>query len=67
MQVNSTASYSPSYTTNYGEAQQAKSRAETKVTYKPSVEPNDPASSASQAKTGASFEQKVGQRLDAKA
>jgi len=35
MKINSTASYSPSYTANYAEAQSAQSKAGTKVIAKP--------------------------------
>lgn len=67
MQVNRTASYSPSYTANYGEAQQAKSKNATKVTYNPSAEPPPEASFAWQAKVNKQLAQKVGLRLNAKA
>jgi hypothetical protein len=63
MHVNSTASYSLSYTANYGAAEQARSKAATKVTYKqiPQV------SSTGQAKASSELVQKVGVRLNAKA
>lgn len=67
MQVNHTASYSPSYTANYGAAQQAESKAATKVVYKhePDETPKD--SFAWQAKVNSELVRKVGLRLDAKA
>lgn len=34
MKINSTASYAPSYTANYGDAQSAQSKAATKITVK---------------------------------
>lgn len=68
MQVNGTASYAPSYTSNFGAAQQAKSKAATKVAYQPSVDPIPKASFAWRAKEAtAEPEQKVGQRLNTKA
>ena len=67
MHVNSTASYSPSYTANYGAAEQAKSRAATKVTYKPSTEQIPQVNSTEQAKANSELVQKVGVRLNAKA
>lgn len=66
MQVNSTASYSPSYTANFGAAEQAKSKAATKVVYKPSVDPLAKAGSAEETST-AERAQKIGHRLNAKA
>lgn len=67
MQVNSTASYSPSYTANYGAAQQSKRLAATRVTHKPDGGEAPKASFASQAKANAELVQKVGLRLNAKA
>lgn len=67
MHVNSSSSYSPSYTTNYGAAEQAKSRAATKVTYKPSADQTSQASAAWQAKADTQLVQKVGLRLNIKA
>ncbi|MFT3870518.1 MAG: hypothetical protein QM715_18875 [Nibricoccus sp.] len=66
MQVNSTASYSPSYTANFGAAEQAKSKAATKVAYQPSIDPLAKADSAEQA-SATERAQKVGQKLNAKA
>lgn len=37
MKINSTASYAPSYTANYGDAQAAQSKASTKITVKSDV------------------------------
>lgn len=67
MQVNSTASYSPSYTANYAAAQQAKSKASTKVSYEHVPSETPKASFAAQSKVNNELAQKTGRHLDTKA
>ncbi len=66
MQVNSTASYAPSYNANYAAVQQSRRMAQTKVTAHPSANADAPTNHSWQAKTDTQLVDKVGLRLDVK-
>lgn len=67
MKINSTASYAPSYTANYGDAQAAQRKAMTKVQVKTDPAEDQAANAVQQFKVRSAGSKQAGTFLNAKA